>query len=184
MARETLLVGRKRIVILVLMLCALIFSTQDSVWAGAAQTKKMLAEKEAYFKDPKHDVLVLIEAVDRNGKSYPNQVLEITVTDALGRNSDTYKTYTPYVVRYPMDELVSGFQQNYDKLSASDKQQTLLTLPQMCTLVLMAQEQNGLTGIKGTVYYAGKEQTYDCSAVEYGAIHLTYTLPISELLKK
>lgn len=157
----------------------------NSAWALSAKVKEAIAQKEAYFKDPKNDVLFVISAVNLNtGAEIFERDIDITLTMTTGGSSDTSKTRTPYVMRFPMDEGMSVMLEEYRKTSGAEREkflmQATLSAP---TIVIMAQSQENFAGLFGHVYFAGKEVLDDRSAVEYGAINLSYTLPLRELLE-
>jgi len=162
-------------------ICAVTFSVQPCVWAGI---KEPLALKEAYFKEPKQDILVVIETIDKNGTPIEASwgSIEIEVHKSSGSDQDSFRTRTPYVSRRPFTELVKGLKVEYDKMSDSDKQRTILALIPEMTLSISAQSQSSVGCIRGTIYYAGEKQVTDSARVAYGVVNLTYTPPIEEAL--
>jgi len=164
--------------------CTLLISI-NSAWALNAKVQKAIAEKEAYFKDPKNDVLFVIMAARTNGGA---ELIEegisvvLTISDSSG--TDTFKARTPCVMRFPMSEAMAVGLEEYRKTSGAGREKFLMQVDLSApTITIMAQSQVSYAGLGGHVYYAGKEVFHDTSAVEYGAINLSYTLPVRQFLE-
>jgi len=157
----------------------------NSAWALSAKIKEAIAQKEAYFKDPKNDVLFVISAVNLDsGAEMFEKDIEIVITMTTDTGSDTSKIRTPYIIRFPMDEAMSVMLEEYRKTSGVDREKFLMQVTLSApTIVIMAQSQANFAGVAGHVYFAGKEVLNDRSAIEYGAVNLSYTLPLRELLE-
>lgn len=171
----------RRLVFVGVLFLAMI-SIADAASFGSA--KKAAAEKEDYFKSPGHDVLFVIEGVNLiDRRERPDEAVEVQLTISAGNDTSTDKTRTPCVMRFPMDEVVANMLSDYNKPN-TDRQKFLLDAALYSpTIVILAQSQASYAGISGHVYYAGKEVLSDKSAVEYGAINLSYTLPLKEILE-
>lgn len=154
-------------------------------WAPSAKTREALSQKEAYFNDPKNDVLFVITAVNiDNGSEVPDWEVEVALTMSDGSGTNTLKTRTPCVMRFPMNEAMTVMFEEYRKLSGADRERFLMEATlRPSTITIVAQSQAEYAGIGGHVYFAGKEVLYDIAAIEYGVVNLSYNLPVRELLE-
>ncbi len=172
----------KRLIILAAL--SLILTT-NCAWAANARIKEAIAEKDAYFKDPKNDVLFVIAAVGtRDGREVFEADVDIVLTMNDTSGSDTFKARTPYIMRFPMSEAMAGLLEEYRKTSVAEREKFLMYVDLRApTMTIMAQSQVSFAGLGGHVYFKGKEVLHDTSAIEYGAVALSYTLPMRQILE-
>jgi hypothetical protein len=170
---------------LIWIMALMLLLSSSSAWALNAKTKKAIAEKEAYFKDPKNDVLFVIAAVStRGGAEVLEEDIDVVLTMSDSSGTDTFKARTPCVMRFPMGEIIPVMLEEYNKTSGMNKEKFLMEATLKApTITIMAQSQTSYAGVGGHVYFNGKEVSHDSSAIEYGAVSLSYTLPLREILE-
>ncbi len=136
-----------------------------------------------YFADPKEDILVTIETVE-NEKVLDSVRSAIVVKVTTEDKENTFKAVTPYCFRLPFGRIIAVTREQVEPLKLAEIHQVLLQLPvKFPPPVLIAQSQSP-SGIKGTVYWDGKERSSALSNTPYGVITLTIKYPFEEGLAK
>jgi len=172
----------RRLILALFVLFVLFSRSTYAETSGFKYGKEAVAAREAYFKAPQKQALILIETVyEYDGHVAPDVSKEITLSMRSGDSSNTANTRTPVAIVIPM----SMFEEagaSIMKLPVADRDAAWLLVPPM-TVSVVAQSRDRICGLKGTVYYEGKEIMVNNSSVGYGIVDIAYNLPLKEYFK-
>jgi len=153
----------------------------------SAYRKNNELKSQSYLTNPKEDVMVFIDNIKNDALNLPTSIQchrSISTLMDNGSNANSFETLTPYVEVISMTQELDKLREKYLSLSQQDKDKFLLSSQLFSPTIIITCQCKDAFGLKGKIYFAGKEVSTDNADMQYGIVSLQYTLPLRKLLDK
>ena len=152
---------------------------------ASAQERGQFTGKEAkeeikqYLANPKEDILIVVES--KEDTLFSNK---INIHNSTGNISNSFESSTPYCLRLQFGNVIAETREQFKRYPPAERQQELLKLKLQNPPTIFIAQSQGQTGIKGKVYYDGREIASSNADIPYGVVTLTIEYPFEKGLLK